>query len=86
MELGEHDDVVQDFAFAPHSAKMVVGVGGKKARLSLWEIRKGVVLRTLDDSIDHATSIDAVSFAFDERHVYFANDLGEVRRWDVRAH
>ncbi len=86
MELGEHDDVIQDFAFAPNSAKMIVGVGGKKARLSLWEIRKGVVLRTLDDTIDRATSIDAVSFAFDERYVFFANNLGEVRRWDVRAH
>ncbi|MBP5620775.1 MAG: hypothetical protein J6X44_02040, partial [Thermoguttaceae bacterium] len=85
MELGEHDDIVQDFAFAPRTAKMIVGVGGKRAKLSLWEIRKGVVLRTLDDAIDHATSIDAVSFAFDERHVYFANNFGEVKRWDVRA-
>lgn len=86
-ELGEHNDVVQDFAFAPRSARMIVGVGGKKhAQLVLWEIRKGIVHRTLDDVVSEPKSIEAVAFSNNENEVYFANDLGEVKRWNIRYH
>lgn len=85
IELGEHNDVIQDFAFAPNSAKMVIGVGGNKPQIALWEIRKGVVHRTLDDTINSATSIDAVAFSSDERYVYFPNNFGEVKRWNIHA-
>lgn len=84
MELGEHRDVIQDFTFSPHSAKMVVVVGGKYAQIVLWEIRKGVVHRTLEDVVSRPTSIDAVTFSPDENYVYFANNLGEVKRWNIR--
>ncbi len=85
-ELGEHNGVVCDFAFAPQSAKMIVGVKARDhAQVVLWEIRQGVVHRTLDDLLSASSSIDAVAFAPDERKAYFANDLGEVKRWDIHA-
>lgn len=85
MELGEHSGVVRDFNFSPRSSKLIVGVDGTKAQVVLWEIRKGVIYRTLDDVVDGASSIDAVAFAPDESFVYFANDLGEVKRWNIRS-
>ena len=49
---------------------MIVGIGGKRAQLTLWEIRKEAIYRTLEDDAYDAKSIDAVAFSNDERYVY----------------
>ena len=84
VELGEHLGVVHDFEFSPGETKMVVGTGDDIGRVFLWEIRKGVAYQILDDFSDSVKSIDAVAFSSNERFVFFANDLGEIRRWDIR--
>lgn len=83
LELGEHGDIVRDFTFAPRSPKMLVGLGGKKGQVVLWEIRKGVVLRTFEEQFGHI--IEAVAFTHDENYAYFANEYGEIKRWNIRA-
>ena len=85
QELEEQPDVVHDFAFAPHSSKLAVAVGGKHAQLILWEVRRGEKLRELEEIDPSVASIDAVAFTQDERHVYFANNFGEIKRWDILA-
>ena len=85
VELGEHKNPIQTFAYAPGETKMIVGTGGANARLVLWEIRKGVVYRTLDDATPGAKTIDAATFSNDEASVYFANNVGEIKRWNIRA-
>ena len=80
QELEEQPDVVHDFAFAPHSSKLAVAVGGKHAQLILWEVRRGEKLRELEEIDPSVTSIDAVAFTQDERRVYFANNFGEIKR------
>ena len=82
--LGDHSGIVRSFAFAPGETKMIVGIGGKRAQLTLWEIRKEAIYRTLEDDAYDAKSIDAVAFSNDERYVYYANDVGEIKRWNTR--
>lgn len=84
-ELGEHEGIVRSFAFSPREMKMVVGTEGEFARLQLWEIRKGVVYRTLDDYAESAKCAQAIAISADEQYVYFANDLGQIKRWNLRA-
>ena len=82
--LGDHSEIVRCFAFAPGETKMIVGCGGKQAQLTLWEIRKEAIYRTLGDDAYDARAIDAVAFSNDERYVYYANDVGEIKRWNTR--
>ena len=84
VEIGEHSGVVHDFEFSPSETKMVVGTGDVVGQVFLWEIRKGVAFQILDNFSHNVKSIDAVAFSSNERFVYFANDLGEIRRWDIR--
>ena len=83
-ELGDHTGVVRCFAFAPGETKIVVGTGSNSARVELWEIRKETLYRSLEDDAYDAKSIDAVAFSNDERYVYYANDVGEIKRWNTR--
>ena len=85
IELGEHADVIRDFDFAPRGTKLVASTGGTRPQVVLWEIRQGAVHRTLDDSTIGSTSIDSVTFSPDGDFVYFANNLGEVKRWNVQV-
>lgn len=84
VELGEHRDDVSDFAFSPNGMK-VAAATGEGARVVLWNIRKGAAHRTLRETAEEVASIDAVAFSPDGGSVYFANDLGEIKRWDARA-
>ena len=84
VELGEHRDDVADFAFSPNGMK-VAAATGEGARVVLWNIRKGAAHRTLRETAEEVSSIDAVAFSPDGGSVYFANDLGEIKRWDARA-
>ncbi len=84
VEVGEHLGVVHDFEFSPSETKMVVGTGDAVGQVFLWEIRKGVAFQILDNFPHNVKSIDAVAFSSNERFVYFANDQGEIRRWDIR--
>ena len=84
VELGEHRNDVADFAFSPNGMK-VAAATGEGARVVLWNIRKGAAHRTLRETAEEVSSIDAVAFSPDGGSVYFANDLGEIKRWDARA-
>lgn len=84
VDLGENPGVVQDFEFSPGETRMAVGVGGPSAQVVVWEIRKGIPCLYLDNLPLDVKSIDAVAFSRNERFVYFANDIGEIRRWDIR--
>ncbi|MDO5309527.1 MAG: WD40 repeat domain-containing protein [Planctomycetia bacterium] len=82
-ELGEHRDVITDFDFAYGESKLAVATSAGVARVVLWEIRKGIVLKTLDDSYDSKNAV-AVAFTNDNQYVYFANDLGQIKRWAIK--
>jgi hypothetical protein len=84
VELGEHREDVSDFAFSPNGMK-VAAATGLGARVVLWNVRKGAAHRTLRETAEEVSSIDAVAFSPDGGSVYFANDLGEIKRWDARA-
>ena len=84
VELGEHRDDVADFAFSPNGMKMAAATG-LGARVVLWNIRKGAAHRTLRETSEEVESIDAVAFSPDGGSVYFANNLGEIKRWNARA-
>ncbi|MBQ5789959.1 MAG: hypothetical protein IIW01_06690, partial [Thermoguttaceae bacterium] len=84
VELGEHRDDVSDFAFSPNGMK-VAAATGLGARVVLWNVRKGAAHRTLRETSEEVASIDAVAFSPDGGSVYFANDLGEIKRWNARA-
>ncbi len=84
VELGEHRDDVSDFAFSPNGMK-VAAATGCGARVVLWSVRKGAAHRTLRETSEEVASIDAVAFSPDGGSVYFANDLGEIKRWNARA-
>lgn len=84
-ELGEHKNSVDDFTFSPNGMQIAAGCGGKQARIVLWELRKSAPLRILDDYSEGVTAIDAVAYAPDGRRLYFANNFGEIKRWETRA-
>ncbi len=84
VELGEHRDDVADFAFSPNGMKVAAATGAG-ARVVLWNVRKGAAHRTLRETSEEVESIDAVAFSPDGGSVYFANNLGEIKRWDARA-
>ena len=86
VELGEHAGIVHDFDFSPSETKMAVGTGDSDSygEVFLWEIRKGVAFQVLDSFPHSVKSVDAVAFSSNDRYVYFATDLGEIRRWDIR--
>ena len=83
-ELGEHESDVSDFAFSPNGMKAAAATGTGK-RVLLWNIRKGAAHRTLRETAAEVASIDAVAFSPDGGSVFFANDLGEIKRWNARA-
>ncbi|MBR4832990.1 MAG: hypothetical protein IKU86_01480 [Thermoguttaceae bacterium] len=83
-ELGEHKNDVADFAFSPNGVKVATTTGLGK-RVILWDVRKGAATRALDETSADVAEIDAVAFSSDGGSVYFANDLGEIKRWDARA-
>lgn len=83
-ELGEHESDVSDFAFSPNGMKAAATTGTGK-RVLLWNIRKGAAHRTLQETAPEVGSIDAVAFSPDGGSVFFANDLGEIKRWDARS-
>lgn len=83
VELGEHSGVVEDFEFSRGETRMVVGTSGPNSQALIWEIRKGVLLRSIDNITRDVRSIDAVTFSPNDRFVYFANNLGEIRRWNL---
>ncbi len=84
VELGEHESDVSDFAFSPNGMKAAAATGTGK-RVLLWNIRKGAAHRTLQETASEVASIDAVAFSSDGGSVFFANDFGEIKRWDARA-
>ncbi len=84
VELGEHPGVVEDFEFSPGTARIVVGVGSNDPQVLVWEIRKGIQCHVLDNLPPEVSAVNAVAFSNDERYIYFANDINEVRRWDIR--
>ncbi len=84
VELGEHRNDVADFAFSPNGVKVATTTGPGK-RVVLWNVRKGAATRALDETAPEVAELDAVAFSADGGSVYFANDLGEIKRWDARA-
>ena len=84
VELGEHESDVSDFAFSPNGMKAAAATGTGK-RVFLWNIRKGAAHRTLRETAAEVASVDAVAFSPDGGSVFFANDLGEIKRWNARA-
>ena len=84
VELGEHESDVSDFVFSPNGMKAAAATGTGK-RVFLWNIRKGAAHRTLRETASDVASINAVAFSPDGGSVYFANDLGEIKRWNARA-
>ena len=84
VELGEHQNDVSDFAFSPNGMK-VAAATGLGTRVVLWNIRKGAAHRALDETAPGVDSIDAVAFSPDGGSVYFANNLGEIKRWNARG-
>lgn len=84
VELGEHRADVSDFAFSPNGMK-VAAATGLGARVVLWNVRKGAAHRALDETAPGVEEIDAVAFSPDGGSVYFANNLGEIKRWNARA-
>ena len=84
VELGEHESDVSDFAFSPNGMKAAAATGTGK-RVLLWSIRKGAAHRTLRETAPDVASIDAVAFSPDGGSIFFANDFGEIKRWDARA-
>ncbi len=84
VELGEHRADVSDFAFSPNGMK-VAAATGLGARVVLWNVRKGAAHRALDETAPGVDEIDAVAFSPDGGSVYFANNLGEIKRWNARA-
>lgn len=84
VELGEHRNDVSDFAFSPNGMK-VAAATGLGARVVLWNVRKGAAHRALDETAPGVDEIDAVAFSPDGGSVYFANNLGEIKRWNARA-
>jgi len=84
VELGEHRADVSDFAFSPNGMK-VAAATGLGARVVLWSVRKGAAHRALDETAPGVDEIDAVAFSPDGGSVYFANNLGEIKRWNARA-
>ncbi len=84
VELGEHESDVSDFAFSPNGTEVASTTGSGK-RVVLWDVCKGAARRTLDETAAGVAEIDAVAFSTDGGSIYFANDLGEIKRWDARA-
>lgn len=84
VELGEHRNDVSDFAFSPNGMK-VAAATGLGTRVVLWNVRKGAAHRALDETAPGVDEIDAVAFSPDGGSVYFANNLGEIKRWNARA-
>ncbi|MBQ9800610.1 MAG: hypothetical protein IJO40_11845 [Thermoguttaceae bacterium] len=84
VELGEHESDVTDFAFSPNGMKAAATTGTGK-RVLLWNIRKGAAHRTLLETASDVSSLDAVAFSPDGGSIFFANDFGEIKRWDARA-
>lgn len=83
-ELGEHSGIVEAFDFSPSETRIVVGLSGRDAKIVVWDIRKGIACRVNDTFPSDVNSISAVVFSNDERFVYFANNIGEIRRWKAR--
>ncbi len=84
-EFGEHLQEVTTFKFSPNDTKLVVGTGGERGRLVLWDVRKGTVLRTYDDPDPDGKRITAVEFPPDGNLVYFGNDSGSIREWKYQS-
>lgn len=82
-ELGEHKQNIRAIDFSPNNLKIVVGTGGERACLVLWDIRKETVHRIYEERNPDVKNITTVTFDPDSRIVYYGNDCGEVKSWFV---
>ncbi len=82
-ELGEHKQNIRAVDFSPNNLKIVVATGGDRAKLVLWDIRKETVHRIYEEQNPEVKNITAVTFDPDSKIVYYGNDLGEIKSWDV---
>ena len=82
-EFGEHKQEIAALAFSPSNTKLAVGTCGEYGRLVLWEVRKGKILRTLDDPDKQSLGVTALTFSPDGKLIWYGNNLGDIKEWQT---
>ena len=80
-EFGEHKQEISSLTFSPSNTKLAVGTRGEYGRIVLWEVRKGKILRTIDDPDPASRGVTAAAFSPDGKIVWYGNDRGDVKEW-----
>ncbi|MBR5626029.1 MAG: hypothetical protein IKW74_00230 [Thermoguttaceae bacterium] len=83
-ELGKHNGEIRALDFSPNNLNLVVGTSGSESRLSLWDIRKGKLQRTFDNSDPESSGITALTYSPRGSSVYFGTTTGDVREWIIQ--
>lgn len=83
-ELGEHRERITSLNFSPNNLELIVGTGGQRGRLLLWDIRKEAVNRFYEEADPEVRSVTAVAFSPDGYRVWFGTNTGEIKTWRVR--
>lgn len=83
-EFGEHRQPVTALEFSPSNTKLAVGVGESDARIVLWEVRKGRILRSFDDPDPQAQRIESLAFSPDGNLIWYGNERGDIKTWHAQ--
>jgi len=83
-EFGEHRLNVETLAFSHSGTKLAIGLNSKYGQTVLWDVRKGTILRSREDTDIVAGQVTAFAFTPDDKEIQCANNAGKLKKWDVR--
>lgn len=83
-ELGEHKQKIRCMDFSPNNLRLAVGTGGEYGRIIIWDLRKEKIHRVYQESEKVCHEITAITYDFDEPYLYYANEFGDVKIWNIK--